>query len=662
MTTGAGVGRRRAWLTALAIAVLFTLSTLSTVSAAAYALIPTGRDCLTPPLPADPTSGVAAMLDPGPQQNVAGDPFKSDQATMYDRYGYAGLRLSVFDVPNRLDFCQPLVIDRDVSLANGAFTAATVFTALAVRLTRLVTDGTFGSLWDPIQQALIRSFGGQLFVVGVGVAGGVAAIYVAWRHARKGQLSAVATWVAKATAIMVIAVGCVGYAVGVGGAIDKGISLAFQSAGEVTSGAVGRTSSDLVGATMVEHVLYPTWQAATFGGDRQAEAEYSERLWKAGTLTREEQAAIAADPAQSAPELDKRRETYKTTMVEMQSKYPQTYRIAAGIDTGGYGWTALAGMLTVGVVTWFLLGCLVIMLWGSLYARVIMGVFPVVAIPAILPKFHRFAFDQAKNLALAVWQAVVSSLAFFAFLIAGVGTVMRNTQLPLFVRAAAVVLLAVGLAKLLAKFKVGAGVPDRLRPRIPGPLGRRLERRAAERRGRARGRVPFVGPDGSDADPSPRKTEAGSGSVPTPPEARMRPRRAVTAQPAPVDLGELQSAEQPKRKGRGATAMRVGAAVAGKSHPVAGAVLTAGSVVQKRRAVASQGGSRRALPAGRQRTGDAPAGAAPAASRRPMPGKPVNPAPSVRPASSTASRAVVRGVVVKGARGYHARPASPRVK
>lgn len=660
--------RRRALLTVLAVSLLFVLST---VSAAAYALIPTGRDCLTPPLPADPTSGVAAMLDPGPEKLVAGDPFNSDSATMYDRYNYAGLRLSVFDVPNRLDFCQPLVVDKDVGVANGAFTAATVFTALSVRLARLVTGGTFGSLWDPVQQALVSAFGGQLFIVGFALAGMYAATFVAFAHVRRGRLSKVAVWAANIGVIGVVAVGCVGYAVGVGAAFDKGITAAFQSAGEVTTGRGGRTASDLIGAVMVENVLYPTWQAATFGGDEKVSAEFSERLWKAGTLTREEQAALDADPAQSNGELDKRREAYKQTMLELQDKYPQTYRVAAGIETGGYGWTAMAGMLAVGVVTWFLMGCLVLILWATVYARVVVGVFPALAIPATLPRHHKVAYGAATGLALAAWQAFVASLAFFGFLLAGVGMIMRAQNVPLFVRVAGIVLLVVAMTRLLAKLKAGAAMqsqtPRWARPRVPKWANRRAGGRWDQRRKATSGKFPWVTEQPPD---EPREPGAPSGP---PPEAQYKQRTPRNGTPprgqspdAPVDLGELRSAKA-KQKGRGAGAMKAGALVAGRAHPVASAALTAGSAVQKRRALISQahGATRkRELPAGRQHTGSVqnPTGAG---STRPSPRKTPNQGtgttgPPIRP-TTPVSRTVIRGTVVSGARGYHGPPGSPHV-
>ena len=145
-------------LAVLAILALPLLAGTSTATASARVpAIPTGTDCLRPPTPASPTSGVSAWIDPGPAEPKTGDPFDPDSGvSIYDVYGYAGNKAIVFD-PGCIDGAR--IWDAPNELANLAMGLSGVLIATAVRFTRVLLEGSIGSLWDPLQQHALRILG-----------------------------------------------------------------------------------------------------------------------------------------------------------------------------------------------------------------------------------------------------------------------------------------------------------------------------------------------------------------------------------------------------------------------------------------------------------------------------------------------------------------------
>ncbi len=654
-----------------------TIATASGMSTLDMPDVPTGRDCLDPKMPENPLSMPMTAIDPGPDNRVAGDPFQEgSQASLYDRYGYAGHVFSIFDVPNKMDICQPVTFDMDLRAANLWRQGGLTLTAVLVNGTRVVTSGELGSLWDPIQQAVMTTSGATLFVTLIGMATAVAATIVLWRRAHRGHLSAAAAWFGKATLIVVTAVACMFFTVGVGGAVDAGIRLGFQASSEAVTNVTGRSPADLVGATMMDYVWYPSWQDATFGQDEAPRREFSERLWKAGTFTVEEQQAINDDPGTANAKIDERREQYRTVMLELQEKYPQTYRRAAGMDTGGALGSTLPGLLTVLVTAWFLLVCLALMAYGSAIARVAVGLYPFIAIPAVFHWLHHLATRIGAMVLWAAWRGVVASFAFFVFLVSCVGWVLRGTMSP-FVKVIAVALIGAALWAAMSRFNV---IPQlRLRERFERRRGERDRRRNNNDGGYEQ----FNSPRRPDAPyapfdaphrPNPGGPGGAGGRVPIEATRSARPRDVD-------DLGHLKSARNPAQARH--TAGEIAAVAASRAHPAIAAGVTTGKTVKgasdKTRQLTSA--AQKALPAGNEpasaRARPVTAGAStqpvgPPAPRRALPvstTKPpaaVNAPPRSYHAAVTAgnhrppappSTDVVQGTVV--ARGIHTPTAAP---
>lgn len=571
----------------IALWAVFAMLTFGANGSADAAPMLPGQDCLDPPVPASPLSGPANGIDAGPVKPLPGDPFASDTATMYDRYGYAGLGINKFEQPTigpeLVGICQPLNLDMSQHTANVWVDAAAVVTAVTVRFTRLVTDGGIGAVWDPVQQGLLRTTGGRLFLSGVVLTmlAGIAYAAVVW--ASKGQVRLIAGWLGRAFVIVWVGMLCTFYAVGVGAAMDKGIGEGFKSAGEIATETTAREPADMVGGLMVDKVLYPMWERQMFGGDQKAAAEFGPRLWRAGTFTREEQAGIAANPGSAQALVDTRREQYKTAMAELKTKYPQTYNLTSGQDSSTQMWEALVGLTGVAAGAWFLIACLARILWGMIVVRVAVGLFPAVAVAAVLPKFHTLAMRVGSMVVKAGWRALLSAFAFFAFVVAVLAPIMSSDREPL-VRAAAVTLAAVAMHVLL---RIAGGAPARL---AQGRLDR--SKRATANSGSQESSTETLDP----------VREAGNPVAGTSLRTYRAPHKRPKAET--VDLGSLKSVStpQPARPRGGGATTKAAVAAAGRVHPAAG-VAAAAVTSNRGRSQSSRSGNAGAPPPRRVITG-----------------------------------------------------------
>lgn len=638
--------------------------------------IPTGRDCLNPPMPANPASGIPHYIDAGPKTPIAGDPFTAgSKATMYDRYSYAGFVLGTFDTPNKLDICQPFTIDADQRFANLQMDISLTMVSVTTQLTRLVTTGTLGSLWDPLQERLTSTLGGKLFISMSGAALAGAALWVFWQRGRRGEVAKIAAWAGKSLTIVGVAVACTFYAVGVGGAVDRGIGIAVQSASELST-AGDREPADVVGSILIDKVIYPTWQRQMFGDNTAARDKYQARLWKAGTFTREEQAALDANPGGAQAVIDDRREQYKAVMLEIENEYPATYPQTAGMNTRAQLGESTAGAVSVFSASWFLFACLVLLVWASVIARIGIGIFPAIAIPAVFPRLHGMAYDLGMTIVRAAWQAVVAAFAVFVYLVAALAPIMGSEFNP-FLKVVMILFVSVAMFKLMKKLKV---MPGSVTKKF-GDVFNRKSNSKTEKNENSKtstspiddlGNLPSAGGPGG----KPGMPGAGGGSVATPREVKQTARPVSVGIGAPAvdrgDLGDLKSATAatspgaagaagraaPGRRGVLTPAMagsRNAVATAGKKHALAAGASTAAKATPHGRAlvvgtaVAKVATARRGM---HQTTT--------ARNVRPPVTKlgGVNPqtGPIFRPGNASAPATVISGQVIK--RGHHT-PVNP---
>ncbi len=542
----------------------------STADARAAA-IPTGTDCLRPPTPASPTSGLASWIDKGPDKAPTGDPFDPKSSTsIYDVYGYAGFDAVVFD-PGCLDSSRIWDAPNEAANAMTGISAAGI--AVAVTLTRLVMQGNVGSLWKPLQEKALDFLGQGIFVPLIGLAVILTGLVIISR-ARKGDV--VGETRASAFSALIILAGSLAITSGltVGAAIDSGVTSTFAAANQLMSKDQSpdtREPGDAVAANLVGQVLYQSWANEMFGGNEKAAQDYGPRLFKAGALTREEQRQIDADPRKAAAIIEAKKTAYKAVAKEVETKHPQAYAHLAGNDTRTRTGYALAGLIGAGAGVGYLIYALVKTMWAMVIARIGIGATPLVALVAQVPRWQHLAMELLTWVVEAVVKAAAFGFLFVVFLAGGIGGIMSpgTTWHPL-VKAAALVMASIAMHLLLKRLGLVGG--SWRAPRL------RRHRRTAS--SPEREVTPTPGPRFGNPAPA---TGAGS---------RVQPREALQltrtiARPSLGSTGPTKALPGP-----GGPAV----AVAARVHPAGPAVLALGKLASASAKTAAGTANRPALP------------------------------------------------------------------
>lgn len=444
--------RARAILTLILLAACLALPGAAHAAGRAVPAIPTGTDCLRPPTAESPSGVFPAWIDPGPKTPVAGDPFDPNSpASLYDVYGYAGFGTGMFD-PGCLSVAK--VWDAPNEIANLLATGTAVVIAVAVRGTRLVTEGALGSLWDPLQAQAQAILGGSLFLPLLFVGAIITGVVIMSRQ-RHGDVAGEASASGRAALILLAGVICATYSLTVGAVIDRGLGESFRAANEIATQSVdggSREPADAVAANLVGTILYNGWAAATFGTDTPAAEEFGPALFRAGALTREEQAAIDADPTTATSVLDAKRDEYKRVAKQVEDKYPQAYANLAGHSTGQRAGHALAGLLAALAGVGYLIYCLFKMVFAMVAARIGIGAVPAIALIAMVPRWQQVALDLLGWIVEAVVKACAFGFVYAVFLAGGIGGIMSPAVdwHPL-VKAGALVIAAVAVQNLLKR-------------------------------------------------------------------------------------------------------------------------------------------------------------------------------------------------------------------
>ena len=572
------MNRARPVLAVLAIAACLAVPVAPAAAQAVFPAIPTGTDCLRPPEAESPTQHPAGWLDPGPASPVEGDPFDpASGATLYDTYGYAGYGTHMFD-PGCMD--ASTVWNPANDAANGMTAFASMITAASVRATRIVTEGGIGSLWDPLQAEGQRILG-QGVLIPLMFLGALATGLLILSRSRQGDVAGEAKSSGVTAVILLAGLACAVYSMTVGATFDRGVGEAFKASNTLATQTIDggrREPADALAANM-STVRYDTWAMSTFGGGPAA-AEFGPALFKAGALTRAEQAQIDADPAAATRILDEKRAEYKRVAKQVEDKYPQAYQVLAGNNTGHRAWHALAGLLASLVAAGYLIVCLVKMLWSMVVVRVAIGVAPLVAIIAQFPRWQHLAFTLLGWVVEAVVKAVAYGFVFAVFLAGAVGGILDPARdWHPWVKIAALVIAVFALQSLLSRLGLGRAWDigwGKHGPARERPQGETLPRAAAaETAARAGGELATRA--AYAAGPGPARSAAGAAAGAT--------RRAPSVVWATRTVGQPMLAAAATRTTAAAVTSGATGGMAAPLAVTAGAASTAVSVARAGQAV-----------------------------------------------------------------------------
>jgi hypothetical protein len=472
-TSGARVTSRRERLAALFLTVVVTaLGTLSFPTAASAAEVPAEKQaklcaieewkadfkscvdrlgevgatrvqCLDPPTPSAPDSGMAGWFASRPESST-----KPGASGLYSQYGYAGYSYTTYD----LGGCASTLTHPDnkfeTTVANGEFMIATSIIGASNAVRERAWDPAQMWGWaDPLVQQATRAVYEQVFSVFGTITVAIVGLYLIWRS-RQSDMSAAMTTAGWALLVMVGVTAVAAWPTFSAHIADQTLVSALNA----VHGAVGPPSDEIpanqcklpnpaackdnrlpavrASDTVTESMLFRNWVRGELGSADSATAQkYGQALYDAKSYSWSEIEDIRRDPALRDPIIQRKNAQWMKVAEQIKAEDPEAYQYLQGIngmDRIGAGFIA---MLAAVLFAMFDLTAALLVLLGFLLFRWAVIAAPILGTVGLL----RPASAGVRRLANAVVAAMFNIVIFgtgAAIYLFAVDLIMKTATLP----------------------------------------------------------------------------------------------------------------------------------------------------------------------------------------------------------------------------------------
>jgi hypothetical protein len=398
--------------------------------------------CLSPPTPETPDSGLAGWFASEPASSKLNGP-----KGLYSRYGYAGYDYTTYDVGCVSPLTHPTATFED-TVADGEFMAATSVVGASDALREKAWDP--GSMWgwaDSLVRNATRSIYTQVFTVFGAITLAIVGLYLLWR-ARQADMSAALTTAGWAILVMVAITAIAAWPVRsahlADSALVRGLDVVHSaiSAPEDQTGAAPCALPD-AGAcvdhrppavrasdTATETLLYRNWLRGLLGSaDSPTAIKYGPVLYDSRSLTWQQEQEIAHNPDTRTAIIHAKQQEWVKVAEQIKTEDPQAYDYLQGnqgMDRIGAGFIAILSALFFAM---FDITASVLVLIGFLIVRWAVVAAPVLGTIGLL----RPASAGLRRLANAVVAAVFNVVIFgtgAAIYLYAVDLIMNTSTLP----------------------------------------------------------------------------------------------------------------------------------------------------------------------------------------------------------------------------------------
>lgn len=461
----------RQWLNSFLPAVLVALIILvgGVAPASARPAVPGVPDCKDPPVAQEAGFGLGGVLDPKPDPLPAqADPF-TGKSSIYDQYGYAGLRWSTYDLG-----CGGPVRDpgasADTMTGNALLGLSVTLTSLANGIHNNVAqpdtymkplDKVVARVTGKIHESIWSPWGGVALL-------GVVALLLT--YSLRGQLSSATSSAAWALLVLTVLAGVVQYPSKASTFFDDTVT---STIGQVQASAAGvvtdSDSSRAQGALTVDRALYDSWLRGVFGSSTSPAAKkWGPRLYKSSAISWHE-LAKNNNPDARKDLLKTKSDDWKDLAEEIKDEDPATYQTLQGKAGGrtGAGFMALLGTV---FTTVFRLIADIFLLVGLVLLRLLVMFLPAAAVVGVLSPMSSILRRMANlggaaliNVVAFSVAATVHTIAIVAVLESASGPGMTAMSLVL---CAVLTLAAFILTWPLLSFRLAFGSGGMHRPSL----------------------------------------------------------------------------------------------------------------------------------------------------------------------------------------------------
>ncbi|MEV0396061.1 MFS transporter [Polymorphospora rubra] len=319
--------------------------------------------CLTPPTPGTPDSGLAGWFAGRPDSSKLPGP-----QGLYSDYGYAGYSYTTYDIEGG---CASTLLHPEyrvtTTIANGEFMLATAIIGASNALRERAWSPQ--SMWgwaDPLVEQATKAIYQKVFSVFGIVTLCVVGLYLIWRS-RQSDMSNAMTTAGWAIFVMVAVTAVAAWPVASANVADR----ALVSGLGVVHDAVGPTARDVppekcavpnpdacidkrppavrASDTSTETMLYRNWLRGVLGSaDTETARKYGRALYDAKSLSWDEAQKLRDNPATRQATIDAKGRQWMKVAEQIRAEDPEAYEYLQGtrdMDRVGAGFIAVLAAL-----------------------------------------------------------------------------------------------------------------------------------------------------------------------------------------------------------------------------------------------------------------------------------------------------------------------------
>ena len=369
-----------------------------------------GLDCTEAPTPDMPGDGIAAFFDKPPSSlPPAEDPFAKDSTTtIYEQYGYSGLRWHTYDLGCGPDMSRNPDAVIGTAVGNWIMSMPIAFSALTSSITRAALHPTFLDVFDPAIERISTALHDSLFaswIPAMIALLGLALLFTA----RRSALATTAASIGWALMVILLATAIFRWPLNAGHFADNTVT---GTLGQVVSRIDGsQTEVDpgvAVASNVQESIFYNSWLAGTLGStDSTTAKKYGPELFQAQTLTWREAAAVRKNPEAGKKIIEAKKDAWTKTAAKIKADDPTAYEYLSGKRSETrFGYAVLA-FVAAFLALPFLLVAALLLLGSFLIVRLAVMMFPAFAVIGIFPAGRGIVIGIGRTVGAALINAVV---------------------------------------------------------------------------------------------------------------------------------------------------------------------------------------------------------------------------------------------------------------
>jgi hypothetical protein len=372
-----------------------------------------GLDCKESPTPDMPGQGLAEFFDkapdPLPKQE---DPFAKDaRTTVYQQYGYSGLRWHTYDLGCGPDAARNPDAVVGTAVSNWLLNIPISMSALTASVTQVAFRPTFLHVFDAPVTQVSRSLHRSLFATWVPAVLALLGVAILLK-ARRAALATTAAAVGWALIVILLATAVFRWPLAAGGFADRAVASTLGSVvggiGGVGGGAARVSPSVAVASNVQESILYHSWLAGTLGSTDSVTAErYGARLFEAQALTWHEAYVVQHDPVRGKQIIEQKSDDWEQVAARIQASDPTAYEYLTGKRSDTRVGYALLSTVAAVLALPFLLVAALLVLGSFLIVRLAVMLFPAFATLGVLPAGRGLVIGIGRTVGAALVNSVI---------------------------------------------------------------------------------------------------------------------------------------------------------------------------------------------------------------------------------------------------------------